>query len=181
MRQRVNSTGGAHLRDVALVFDGMSIRKWRTYDKAIDKHVGLVDLGGVTPTDPEELVTEALVFTIVSYTQKYKCPVAYFLTNKLDSTVQAQLIKSVIMELCDVVVIVCSVTCDGTSTNQKTYENLGCRLQYHELKHFSSHPYNEEVVVQCIFDPPHMLKLCRNFFLIAKELHQTRSKLNISI
>lgn len=50
----------------------MSIRKGRTYDKTLDKHVGFVDLGGVTSKDPEELATESLVSTAVSYTQKYK-------------------------------------------------------------------------------------------------------------
>ena len=82
--QKVKGTGGAYLKDVALVYDGVHIRKGRMNDRANDKYeyVGYVDLGGICSTDPEEEATQVLVFSIVSYTQKYKCLVAYFYINK---------------------------------------------------------------------------------------------------
>ena len=51
-----------------------------------------------------------LVFQIVSYTNKFKCPIAYFFINKINASLQAQLIKCAIEKLYEVGVIVRSLT-----------------------------------------------------------------------
>lgn len=155
---------GDHIKDVALIFDSMSIRKTVAYDKANDRHVGYVDLGGIHPVDAEELASELLLFAIVSYTKKFKCPAAYFFVNKPNANVLAQLTQSVICELYAVGVTVRSVTCDGPVTNLRTLEVLGCVLQHDNLEPSFKHPCDETVTVHCILDPVHMLKLARNFF-----------------
>lgn len=55
----------------------MSIRSQLMYDKKTDKHYGYVNYGGVA--NLEELSTEVLVLQIVSFTKKFKLPIAYFL------------------------------------------------------------------------------------------------------
>jgi hypothetical protein len=60
-----------YLKDVALIFDSMAIRKQIVYDKQSDKHYGYVDLGGIANIETEEMATEALVLQIVSFTIVY--------------------------------------------------------------------------------------------------------------
>lgn len=87
----------------------MSIRKGVAYDRANDKYVGYVDLGGIHVSDSEELAGELLVFAIVSYIKKFKFPVTYFFVNNLNANVLAQLTHSVICELRAVGVTVRSI------------------------------------------------------------------------
>lgn len=116
----------SHLKHVSLVFDAMAIRSCISYDTKRDKNVGYVDLGGIKSPDSEKLATEALFFQIVSYTTPFKCPVAYFLIDKIDANVQTQLTLSIIRELHKVGVNVRSITCDGTAANFNTFTQLGC-------------------------------------------------------
>lgn len=81
-----------YLKDVALIFDAMAIRKRIVYDKKSDKMRWHVDFGGIAVKNSEELATEVLVLLIVSYTTKFKCPIAFFVINKMPSTLQSQII-----------------------------------------------------------------------------------------
>lgn len=151
-----------HFKDVALIYDAMAIRSGRWYDFKNDTYSRYVDLGGIGHVDTEEFASEALVFMIVSYTHRFKCPVAYFLINKINASVQSELVLAVITALYEVGVTARSLTSDGTTTNLNTYENLGCSLNVDHLQPFFTHPQNSSVQIHCIMDPCHMIKLCRN-------------------
>lgn len=103
----------SHLKNVALIFDAMAIRETRVYDPKLDKNVGYVNLGGIANDDSEQLATEALFLQIVSFTKPFKCPVAYFLINKVNAHMQAQIIKCIIDQLYNIGITVRSLTCDG--------------------------------------------------------------------
>lgn len=57
-----------------------------------------------------------------------------------------------------------SITCDGTATNFKMYQNLGCRFNffYNSFKSHFTHPSSSNIRVHCIMDACHRLKLARN-------------------
>lgn len=76
LKQQVKEN--AHLRDCALIVDGMSIRKHVAWDHSAGKFTENVNYGGIVDIDFEMAVSEALFFQIVSYSKKFKCPVAYF-------------------------------------------------------------------------------------------------------
>jgi len=110
--------GRPYLRDVALVFDAMSIRSHIFYDPSKDKTCGYVDMGGIVPDSKEAPATEALVFPIVSLTTKFKCPIAYLLCDKVNSSILSTIIISDAIEmLAECGVQVHSITCDGTNAN----------------------------------------------------------------
>lgn len=150
-----------HLRNVGLIFDGMAIRKQQVYDSSRGKMVGFVDLGGIQTAESEELASEALVFQIVSFTQQFKVPVAYFFTDKkISGELQAQVVTSIVEKLHGIGVTVRSVTADGTAANLCTFETLGCDFGK-DMKNYFEHPTTREDI--CVFlDPAHMLKLARN-------------------
>lgn len=148
-------------KECGLVFDSMSIRKQVVWDKRNDKFVGYVDYGGIICEDTESIATEVLMFQIVSYQQKFKCPIAYFLTNKTSGLVQAQLLKVALIKLHEVGVTIRSLTCDGTVTNFSSLKKLGCDFDFASLKTNFKHPACD-VNVHVILDACHMLKLARN-------------------
>lgn len=160
---KIKVSNESYLKNVALIFDSMAIRKGITYDKKSDKHYGYVDLGDIVNSSSEELATEALVFQIVSFEQKFKCPIAYFFVNKIDSSIQHQLILIAIEKLSKIGITVRSITCDGCISNIKTLNLLGCNLSCENMRPFFKNPYGQDNVY-CILDPCHLLKLLRNAF-----------------
>jgi len=150
-----------HVKDVALIYDAMSIREGFWPDKS-GKVYGYCDLDGIAHTDNGELATEALVFIIGSLNKKCKCPVAYFFINKINSTVQSQLVLAVISVLYEAGITVRSLTSDGTTTDLKTYEILGCSLDHTNIQSSFPHPDEPLINIHCIVDPCHLMKICRN-------------------
>lgn len=185
-----------YLKDVALVYDAMSIRSGRWYCRKEDKFYGYCDLGGIPTDDSEKYATEALFFCIVSYTHKFKVPVAYFLIDKINANLQSQLCEAVIKSLYEAGVVVHSLTSDATSSNIKTYETLmGHKFDFDNLETSFPHPSDSTVRIHCILDPPHLLKLARNMFgenclsspkgdlsfNYIKVIHQIQEKLNLKL
>ena len=83
-------------RDCCLIIDAMAIRKQTIWEPKNDRYVGFADYGKGGPVldDPDTLASEAHVFLLVGARSHWKCPVGYFLTDKIGSTAQAQLIKT---------------------------------------------------------------------------------------
>lgn len=156
-----NTSEKRYLKECALIFDSMSIRKQLVWNSSKKVYSGYVDLGSIVNIDAEELATEALVFQIVSYTEKFKCPIAYFLVNKLSSDIMTEIVRVCILKLFAVGVVVRSVTCDGAAVNIQTLKNLGCSLNPTNFAPYFKHPANDSNV-HAILDPCHMLKLVRN-------------------
>jgi len=95
------------------------------------KYSGFVDCGGFVAESSEYQATEALVFFVVGLKHFWKCPIGYFLTNKLNGSAQASLIRSDLFLIADHGFQEWSVSCDGTSSNLDTFWLLGCKL--HQL------------------------------------------------
>ena len=141
----------------------MSIRKQTIWDPKKDRYAGFVDYGSAIPENPETLASEALVFLLVGTRSHWKCPIGYFLTDKMSAVVQAQLIKMALEMAAEAGLKVWSITADGTSVNLSTFKQLGCKFgtTYDSTITKFSHPTTEDDVF-AFLDPCHMLKLARN-------------------
>ena len=144
----------------------MSIRKQTLWDAEKDRYSGFVDLGDEIHNDKSAtLASEALVFLLVGTRSHWKCPIGYFLGDKISAKDQAKLVSKLLEMAAKAGIKVWSVTADGTAylVNLRTFEILGCSFNgsYNEMTTSIIHPTTgEEVFI--ILDPRHMLKLARN-------------------
>lgn len=164
----------------SLIIDSMSIRKQVIWDQIRNKFSGYIECCGMVDGKDHCLASEALVFIIVSMTKTIKCPIAYFLVDKIASTVLSQLIKVALMKLHAVGINICSITMDGISTNVRAFEHLGCKFQgcaVEDILTFFPHP-SSGLPVFSIFDPCHMLKLARNVLAEKGLLMSMSGKIN---
>ena len=146
--------------ECALILDEMSIRKDTQWDKRQSKFVGNVDYGKIKGEDSENIATNVLVVMAVGLKSPWQRPIAYFLTNKTNSEIQAQIIKKAIILLYEENVVVKSVTFDGPTKNIATARKLGCNID--DLQGSFPHPCRPDLNVYIILDICHMLKLARN-------------------
>ena len=150
--------------DCCLVIDAMSIRKQTLWDAENDRYSGFVDLGDQIQNEKSaKLASEALVFLLVGTRSHWKCPIGYFLADKISAKDQAKLVSTSLEKAAKAGLKVWSVTADGTAVNLRTFELLGCSFDgsYNEMTTSIIHPSTgEEVFI--ILDPCHMLKLARN-------------------
>ena len=151
------------LKDVALLFDAMSIRSEIVYDKKTDKYRGYIDYGGIAHTNSEELATEVLVLQSLSYQRKLKIAIGYFFINKIRAELQCQILNVATEMLQDIGITVRSITCDGCATNLKTFNLLGCKFYEPKMITSFKHPATN-TTIYCGLDACHILKLCRNAF-----------------
>ena len=151
-------------KDCCLVVDAMAIRKQMLWNPEKDKYSGFVDFGNAIPnSNPTKLASEALVFLLVGTRAHWKCPIGYFLTDKITAKDQANLVLKALELAAKADLKVWSVTADGTVVNLNTFETFGCDFSgtYNDMKTSFSHPTTgENVYANCY--PCHMLKLARN-------------------
>jgi hypothetical protein len=155
--------GHSEKKDCCLVFDAMAIRKQTLWDPKQDEFVGFVNYGPAQIESPETMASEALVFALVGLRSHWKCPIAYFLINKLSASVQAELVRKALVLTAEIGLKVWCITSDGTSSNVATFKLLGCifGLTYKSMITKFKHPtLGYDVFV--MLDPCHMLKLARN-------------------
>ena len=159
----VEAQKSAGMKECALILDGMAIRKQTMYHPKVDRYVGFVDYGGAIPEPCDQLASEAVVFLLVGLRGHRRCPIAYFLTDKSSSDVQARLVSIELAKAADAGLSVRCVTCDGTSANLSTFEKLGCSFgqDYNSINFKFRHPTQNHDFF-AILDPCHMLKLARN-------------------
>ena len=151
-------------KDCGLVIDAMSIRKQTLWNNEKDKYSGFIDLGDAIPNPKsEKLASEALVFLLVGTRSHWKCPIGYFLVDKISAKDQATLVTQCLEKAAKAGLKLWSVTADGTAVNLCTFEILGCSFTgtYDEMQSSFPHPTTGEDVF-AILDPSHMLKLARN-------------------
>ena len=146
---------------VALMIDGMAIRKHIDWDSKRQSYVGYVDHGSGVNTDSTEEATEALVFMAVAILDNWKIPIAYFLIHGLFGHSLAQLIRHALERLHEIGVSVVTLTLDGHQSNQTAVKLLGTSLKGVVRSSFP-HPSDSSQEVLVIFDACHMLKLVRN-------------------
>ena len=150
-------------KDCCLIIDGMSIKKQTLWDPKKEQYSGFVNYGPVPPEDPETLASESLVFILVGTRTRWKCPIGYFLADKMNAKTQAQLVRMALEKAADAGLSVWSITADGTSVNISTFTQLGCIFgtTYDSMVTVFKHP-SRNYNVYVILDPCHMLKLARN-------------------
>ena len=94
----------------------MAIRKQVLWDPKKDAYVGLVNYGvpdaEIEPSNV--MATEALVFALVGLRSHFKCPIAYFLIDKISAAVQA-LVRQALIKTVKIGLKVWCITSDGTS------------------------------------------------------------------
>lgn len=156
-----------YLQDVALIFDSMAIRAQLASNKIDLTCTGYINYGSAAEElnisyDKTHFASEVLAFQIVSYSNKFKIPIAHFFINKISADIQTKLIIAAITKLYNVGIIVKSITCDGAATNIKTVNMLGTHFEIENFKCSFTHPCNNNSNIYIFMDPCHMLKLCRN-------------------
>ena len=124
--------------ECALIVDEMSIRSETKWDSKLSKFVGNVDYGNIKGENPENMATNVLVVMAVGLKSNWKIPIAYFLTNRTNSEIQAQIINSSVSLLYNESIIVKSVTFDGPTKNIETAGKLGCKID--DLQGSFPHP-----------------------------------------
>ena len=116
-------------KDCCLVIDAMAIRKQILWNPKEDQYSGFVDLGNEIPNvQCDKLASEALVFLLVGTRSHWKCPIGYFLIDKISAKDQAMLVSKSLEKAAKAGLKVWSVTADGTAVNLRTFEILGCKL-----------------------------------------------------
>lgn len=147
----------------SLVVDEMSMRRDVSWVQSQNRYCGFSDFGQGPVGNT--IATNALLFMLVSLKGRWKAPIAYFLTDHISSTQLATCVKEAICKAADHNLIVKTFVADGLKANMKAAIELGCNININNLcTHFTHpHPKHTHERVYFICDPPHMLKLFRNF------------------
>ena len=88
-------------KDCCLIIDAMSIRKQTLWDPKKEQYSGFVNYGQVPPEDPEMLASESLVLILIGTRTRWKCPIGYFLPDKMNAITQAQLVRMALEKAAD--------------------------------------------------------------------------------
>lgn len=146
--------------DCSLVIDAMSLHKQLQYCNGA--YVGYVDYGGIVAEDSETLASEVLVFLLVPLRNSGRhYPVGYFFSNKTNSTVQTNLVLTLLQLTAAKGIQIRCITSDGAAANQAMYSNLGCDMNPINPSPYFTHPHLP-FNVYATLDACHMLKLARN-------------------
>lgn len=111
----------------SLVLDSMSIRKRVSLDGSRKKIVGYCDLGNGHYSS-QVPATEALVFLLVPLLEHARYPIAYFFVDKVDATIQSQLITQCLELTAEHRINIVNITCDGCPSNITTLNKLGATV-----------------------------------------------------
>jgi len=137
------------------MFDEMSFREHLHLNHKIDCIEGFEDLGRHGRTS--NITNCALVFMLRGLRRRWKQPVAYYLTR---GSTKGDMLVDFLMEVLDachnagLVVTVC----DMGANNVKALKHLGVSEKTPLIRF-----RHQEIAA--VFDPPHLLKCTRNFFL----------------
>lgn len=148
---------------VALMLDGMHIRKQIIWNAIKKNYIGYVDYGLTSDTGDNQVeATSALVFLISGINARFKIPVAYYFTNTMTAEEQAQIIREILVLVHDAGADLLSIVFDGARVNIKTAMLLGGELwDSGNLKKSFVHPCSGKQV-HFIIDICHAMKLVRN-------------------
>ena len=158
--QHLQTTLDEDDKDCILLVDEMSIKKEVVWDKKNKKFAGNTDYGHIQGEEKDSIATNALVVMAVGLKNPWFHPVAYFLVDRLNSQMQAQIIKESINHLTDAGLEVHGVTFDGCAKNLATARYLGCKTN--QFDGSFKHPSRPNKTLYVILDICHMLKLARN-------------------
>ena len=106
----------------------MLIRKQTLYDAHQDKYAGFVSNVDIPTNNPETIATEAVVFQLVGARSHWKCPIEYFLADKMSSKSQAQFVRMALEKAAKAWLRVWFITTDGTAVSTSMFRELGCNF-----------------------------------------------------
>uniref|UniRef100_A0A1B0DQL7 THAP-type domain-containing protein n=1 Tax=Phlebotomus papatasi TaxID=29031 RepID=A0A1B0DQL7_PHLPP len=126
------------------------------------------DLNDLNDTNSEK-ATQILVFMIVSIDLKWKVPISYFPTQKLDASQKANLIVKAVYQVLETGVRILGVTFDAAPENFKAMSILGTNLETNMPEYklrLQKDPQDNCPSAQIFIQPDvvHMIKLTRNTF-----------------
>ena len=125
---------------------------------------GFIDYGTGFNDDSVGVAKEAFVLLLAAVNGHWKIPVAYFLTDGLNSKEKANTISECLIKVHETGIQVISLTFDGTAANLSMMKILGADFSdVRNLKPYFQHLVIAEPVF-LILDACHMLKLVRNYF-----------------
>lgn len=168
-----------HQMCLAIISDEMSIRKSVHFDANKQEFSGFSTVVNssnqfIDNQNEEDmqakLAKEALVLLGVG--PDFKLPITYHLLNGLDAVDRAALTLETIRRVEETGIRVISHTSDGLQANISMALLLGA--DFDEDKPYFYSPTHPQRKIYFIWDPPHMVKLCRKYFAEAKIYHHGR-------
>lgn len=145
---------------VCLIHDDMHIRQHSQWDSAAKRFLGHVNAG--KPEDHEicsPLASQANVLMVSGIGERFIIPIGYFLFKNLSAEERAAIIFEAIFKLKKIGINVGAITNDGHRVNIAAMKILGA--EYDADKPYFKNPFDEQKVIYCILDVPHMIKLAR--------------------
>ena len=149
-------------QDCIIIIDEMAIKKQLQWEKKSSTFVGHTDYGSIKGEEPDTIASNALVLMVSGLKKPWYVPLAYFLTDKLNSDILHQLIIESIKMLCEVGAEVHAIVFDGAPKNITVADKLGCNIK--RLDGSFPNPCQPGKKIYVILDICHMLKLARNAF-----------------
>jgi hypothetical protein len=143
-------------RVCCLMFDEMSLRENLGFNQKLGCIEGFEDLGSQGRT--RNIANRALVFMLRGLLQKWKQPVAYYLTH--GSTLGEMLVhflKEVLGACQNAGLVVVATVCNMGANNVKALKLLGVSAKQPFFRFQSQE-------IAAVFDPPHLLKYTRDLF-----------------
>ena len=111
-----------------IVIDEMSIKEETTLDQK-SEIVGTVEYHTIKAENPDSIAANVLLILTASLKKPSHIPLAYFVTNKLNSDILCQIINESIKMLHEVGAKVHAVIFDGASKNVGMAEKLECSIK----------------------------------------------------
>lgn len=144
---------------VCLIYDEMAIRIREDYDQHTDTTTGFVNFGTDCVESAKQHAKEALVFLVTGVNEKFKIPVAYFLTAGVKAPEKAALLRQVILLIGKTGAKVVGLSYDGLVTNIAAAKELGANFQKNQP--YFNNPHGDDKIF--LFpDACHSLKTVRN-------------------
>lgn len=166
LKHKSNSSGKRAL--CSLMMDEMAIRKHVEWDG--NKYHGYVDLGlNDVQNDNSDHASQALVLLLVSHTERWKLPVAFFLIRSMTGEQRASIVQQCLYKCQENGVDVISLTMDGCAANIAMVKKLGCSLEPQKMMTTFKDPSTDNEIA-VFLDACHMLKLVRNALENKKKL-----------
>ena len=147
-------------KDCFLLVDEMAIKKEVVWDIKNKKFAGNTDYSSILAEEQDSIATNALVVMAVGLKRPWFHPIAYFLVNRVNAEMQAQIINEAINLITEAGLDVHGVTFDGCAKNLATARHLGCNLN--NLDGSFKHPSRPGKILYVILDVCYMLKLACN-------------------
>lgn len=152
---------------VCLIYDEMAIRKLEEYDQHTDTKTGFVNYGS-DYDGQQKYAKEALVFLVSGINEKFKIPVAYFLTAGVKANEKAALLQQVLLLLGKTGVKVTGIVYDGLASNLAAAKELGANFGNDQPYIINPHS-NDKIFM--FPDACHSMKTARNRLAEKGELY----------